>query len=359
MMVTLIHSVRTAAYGKLEPVGVWEVTDDGHRCHYAEGMEQYEQRGWAALLDQPNVPPVEWALYRADRSPTWRIHKPGVSLGEDAEGLPEILGYVRAQFFAHIAEAAEASRRPSEILTSTSQGKASAFASAQGARINALSWWVAGALARRHPELIAYESHPVGGMYDMLTVAHPRELSPDATGAGPRVAMNRGGSIHLPDADGHQASISWDQVEHDRAATIALLESVLGYPPTSPASASPRSLAYRFLAAALDLFVTDRHEWDVRCEFLDTTDWPADDPGHIRSFPSARADAERIRSLGIHGEPLSHFFTLLRDDEPIVMVSIDGQLHRKSGAPVDLMLAYEKHGRRIRWMTASLLRDWL
>lgn len=355
MTVILIHSARVAGHGKLEPVGVWAVTDDGHRCVYAAGREQYEERGWAALLNQPNVPPIEWAYFQAHRSPNWRIHASTSLFVDDAEHLPEILGSVRAEFFAHLAAKTEAARRSGDVL----EKQPSPHAPAEGARTNALSWWIAGELVRRHPELLAYETHPGGGMYDVLNVGHPRESSSGSVVAGACVMMNRVGSVHLRDADGRERSIPWKQVDRDRFAAAAHLEGVLGYAPTSPASATTRSLAYRFLAAALGLLATDARWWDVRSEFLDTADWPADDPGHIRAFPSAMAERDLVPPLGIYGEPLSHFFTLWRDDEPIAMVSIEGRLHKAKGAAIDLLPAYEKHDRRIRWMTASLLRDWL
>ncbi len=83
MKVILLHSVRTRPYGKLEPVGVWEIADEGHRCFYPDGNEKYEARGSKALFDQPHVPPVEWALYRADTSPNWRILPPADALFDE------------------------------------------------------------------------------------------------------------------------------------------------------------------------------------------------------------------------------------------------------------------------------------
>lgn len=358
MNVVLLHSARTKPYGKLEPVGVWEVSDEGHRCFYPAENEKYEARGRKALLYQPDVPPVEWAHYRADTSPNWRLLPPADSLLDEGvpANLPALLAEAKERFLGAVAASSAPLRAQGKpLLAAPPESK-----SVSAARIIANSWWLAGELVRRHPELVAYEMHPGGGMYDVLTVAHPRVVTPGIADDGPQIMMNRVGSVHLSGLSGSGKPINWGDVDEHRFSVLQMMEKALGLAPSTPASATGRSLAYRFFASALDLFVTDKQWWDVRCEFLDTADtYDNEDPGHIRGFASAMEDRRSIEPLGIDGEPLSHFFTLLRDDEPVLVVSIEGRLYRKSGSPIDLMHAYARHGRRIRWMTASLLRDWL
>ena len=52
-------------------------------------------------------------------------------------------------------------------------------------------------------------------------------------------------------------------------------------------------------------------------------------------------------------------WALLRNHEPVVIVSIEGTLYYPSGKTVELMSAYDQHNRRIIPMTTTLLRKWL
>lgn len=223
------------------------------------------------------------------------------------------------------------------------------------------SWRIAAALVRRHPELIAYEMHPGGGLYDVLCVATPDQLSPSPGPSAPRVMLNRVGGIHVEGRHSAQPPV-WPRIEDTEGIrkTVEALETATGWvPPSKTPAATGRSLTYRFIAAALELFLLDRGPWDARCEFYDSS---GDDPvraGNLLSFPTAVEELRSVPSIGIHGEPESHFWALTRGGEAVIVVSIEGRVHRRSGTPMDLMPLYAKHGRRIRRVAARVLDDWL
>lgn len=339
-------------------MGVWSIEDERESHFYAAGDEKYEARGRKALFHRPPVSAVEWALYKAQTSPNWELYKNSMPLLLESE-LDQILAEAQAGF-----EAVSLKKQGLPGLKARqAASRAAASSSDWGAppRVIAQSWWIAAELVRRHPESLVYEAHPGGGMYDVLAVAPSRHFSPDTSTGATVVMLNRVGTLQVHAGATMTDIAEWAPVlmAAEPFDIVRELESVAGWqpPPTTP-SATRRTLTYRFIASALGMFVNDRHKWDARCELFDTVDG-LEPRGFVDSFPQAQADLASVPRLGIYGEPLSHYWGLLRNGEAIALVSIDGRLYRRAGATLDLRVEYQKHHRRLRRMTAAVLRDWL
>ncbi|UJP10115.1 hypothetical protein L2X99_17490 [Microbacterium sp. KUDC0406] len=360
MTVILIHRVAMSEAAGLRPVGVWAIDDDHERHHYPDGREKYESRGFKALFHRPDMPATQWALYKADTSPNWEIHQAEASFDFGMElDLEQILA--DAEVKAAAASAAKQAKARHQAREAATQEVVDAAGWGAPQRVIAHSWWVASELARRHPELLVYEEHPGGGMYDVLAVAPVRHFAPNAPVGLAAAMLNRVGTLQIH-AGGEATVVSdWATALTAPAPfdTVLRLEAAAGWSsPASTPSATRRSLAYRFLAASLNAFVNDRHDWDARCELLDSSDG-IERNGYLKDFPEALADLDLIPRIGIFGEPHSHFWALMRDGQAIAIVSIDGRIYPRTGASSDLLVEYEKHGRRIRRLATARLRDWL
>ena len=195
------------------------------------------------------------------------------------------------------------------------------------------------------------------------------EVQPDGSQAY-RVEDN----LHAPPAalmDIVRRWISRDVVAaHPNASHLLLAElavdededvAQLGSTTKAPAS-SPRSLAYRFIASLLTVTVNDRHVWDARNEFIDSSGdwWPGDhEVNHFTDvFPEVRRDFVFVPAIGLGHEPASHFWAILRDQLPVAIVSIEGRVYRQD-RHYDVAEEYVANGRRMLPLVASVLRDLL
>lgn len=230
------------------------------------------------------------------------------------------------------------------------------------AQVVAASWWIAAQLVRWHPDLLAYEMHPGGGMYDILAVTPPEQVSPDAAPNGARILLNRAGSVHVQGGPDSGPIGQWSDflLSDDPFEVVRGLERAAGWvAPAKTPGATPRSLAYRFIASALVLFADDRRAWDARSEFLDSSGDDDERPKRISLFPLAHEQLVRTRPLGIYGEPYSRFWCLLRGSEPIAIVSDEAQVYLASGEHIDVEQEYSARGRRIRRVTADAFHAWM
>lgn len=106
----------------------------------------------------------------------------------------------------------------------------------------AVSWGLASAIVRRHPEFRIHELHPYD-IYDVLEIRGP---------SGTLLHLNRSGSIHHSAAGLPNIVMKWPEVLNSKKGALNRLEEVteIGHPKTTPA-ATPSSLSYRFIAAAV------------------------------------------------------------------------------------------------------------
>jgi hypothetical protein len=218
-------------------------------------------------------------------------------------------------------------------------------------RVIAESWWIASELVARHPDHVVYEMHPAGGSYDCLAIRLP-------TSAHYAVMLNRVGSIQVLTTG---FGVTWHEAlaaasPHDLVKRIERevgLELRGKRPPTTS-----RTLAYRVIAAFLELQVNDRFFWDARCEFLDSSDGYAEElNGYLAGFPAAQAALAGTPRLGLPHEPESHFWALLRDDEPVAIISMEGYLYVDE-QPVELLRLYQE-SRSVINVVVSTLGRWL
>lgn len=222
------------------------------------------------------------------------------------------------------------------------------------------SWWICSELVRRHPDHIVYEMHPAGGSADVLVVRPARKLR-DGDGM---VQINRGGTIRV-EIHRDNNNPDWIDVGHSAVsiaernphALVKELESVarMGDVTTAPSS-TPRSLVFRFASTVLTSLLNDRHSWDWRQSYLDSSGLLFDvPPRFIDRFPSASEEARRVEF-----EPWdwrirqAHFWALLRDDEPIAMVSTEGRLHFR-GRVHELYPQYVARRRNIHALASDML----
>lgn len=361
MTLIAIHQVRTRKGAPPEPVGVWAISGEEGEPFYPPEHEKYLARAQKALMARPHIRLEEWVQYKAKTSSNWRI--PGLFndfLTFDAPP-EEIYRQAHDEYLSHVAmlpskyderfgfpQAHGNAKSAQEEQYSSASWGSNRFAIAQ-------SWWIASELVRRHPELITHEMHP-GGIYDVLRVTSPPSV-------WPRVMLNRPGTVQVHYED-HDAHVVGDWAHVLAASTphtvVKELEGATGWgSPESAPPTTPRSLAYRFLATALTMLVNDRHAWDARSEFDDDDYLNEPNAGFVDTFPAVIEDLRSTPRLGIWGEPHSHYWALLRDKKPVVIVSIEGKLYYPSGKTVDLMSAYDQHDRRIIPMTTALLKKWL
>lgn len=235
--------------------------------------------------------------------------------------------------------------------------------------INATSWRLAAELVRRNPYLLILETHPGGGSYDCLSICDGR----DPKNTPPLADLNRAGSVHLFQHDQAQEHrLTWAEVlsaEQPRQV-IEHIEHVLGLRPAPNAEATPRALAYGLISAVLTQNLNSPEVFDARNEFLDSsgddTGWTENDDlrGYIKQFPSltqrpdmeVEAPIELMPRLGTWREPYDHFWAVLRDERPILMVSIEGVVYTRQSAFQLSGLAVEVAG-GMEALAATLIRQ--
>ena len=224
----------------------------------------------------------------------------------------------------------------------------------------AQSWWLSSELVRRHPDSTIYEMHPGGGMYDTLAVIPARRPQEGDS----RIGINRGGSIQVETYRGSyfadnkvvgssslllEVQDPFDLVRHlEEVARIGVLRK-------SPAS-TPRTLVFRFIAASLVTMVNDRHRWDCRNLFLDSSGEDCGIRDYLEHFPLVRDAVSKIRLEGWEWDtPEAHFWALLRDDKPVLMLSVDGRIFLPDGKSLDIMSEYKARQRNLHRLVANIL----
>ncbi|MGP6172196.1 TY-Chap2 family putative peptide chaperone [Microbacterium sp. A204] len=357
----LIHLVRTLKGAPLEPVGVWCIDGDDGEPLYPPETARYKARGEKALMDRPLQSLEEWARYKEATSSNWSIYRRPSSLfgpGNEPDAR-EVLRDLRSSHQAKLAH----SREAASSIRANSSPEDSHLSAGWGASRYALaqSWWVASELARRHPELVVYEMHPGGGMYDVLCVVSTQGLSSESAPDIPRVMLNRVGTLQVHEAQSAVTVASWADVVDAWSPHSVLKELEMatgwGSPSPTPATTS-RVLVYRFVASALTMLMNDRHQWDARSVFLDSSHGCLV-KDYLTQFPHAQEDLRATPPLGLPGEPESHFWALQRDSETMLVLSIEGRVYDKSGGTHDIMPIYQAHDRKLIPFTASLLAKWL
>ncbi len=373
MTLYAVHYAWIDGHAAKGPVGIWA---KGGVSYYPVRTKKYEGDGSQAKTEAAEMRWEHWLEKRSEWGSTY-----GASWGaiDSEESMESIIEALQEEFFS-----ADHTNKVLEVPTLHVPASEDDFLQGDGDDVEddeiestlpttpsprfvlSQSWWIAAELVRRNPNLMIHEMHPVGGSYDVLGLfTLPMEACKSP------VMLNRSGSIQVRRDDGQHGDAkvvrvaSWNDVmtvesPHD---IVKVLEQVSGRPLDGNAPPStPRALAYRFIATALAVAVNDRHLWDARNEFIDSSgDWWPGDPetnGYLTEFPQVREDYRSTPVLEIRHEPESHFWALLRGDETIAIVSIEGRVYL-GDRHVDLADEYIKTGRRMTAVVATVLGEFL
>ncbi|PPF54297.1 hypothetical protein C5B94_08045 [Clavibacter michiganensis] len=357
MSVYAVHYTWVQGHAMQGPVGVWGA--DG-RSYYPSITAAHANNGAADVMpiitQQTGHTFESWLEMRGETAGTntnWRRVDSMTSMREVLDGLQQDFFSeqhpVKPTTGAQFSTAVEELEEPHVESAAANTDLVPAHR-----RINAESWWIASELAARHPDHLVTETHPGGGMYDVLALVVP--------GNPERIRMNRGGSLTVGRWDeSERLRLSWPQimaassphgvVKHVEAAAGLTLGT--SRPPTSR-----RTIVYRFIASFLAMQVNNRHAWDCRSEYLDSSDIDGGPRGYVTRFPAAEQAMRRVVPVGMPAEPHSYFWALLREGEPVAILSLDGTLF-EGDRVVDLLDVYQQEGRSATAMVASAMKAYL
>lgn len=205
-----------------------------------------------------------------------------------------------------------------------------------------LSWRLMAELLRRHPEIgTLIETHPGGGQYDCLTIF----------GEGESIAsLNRHGDFtpffNLDEQVSHEQI--WHPCLADQEFTLVLnkLSKALKMKvPKQLPKTTPEVLVYRVNAGLLGYSLLDKNPMECRNGQMDSSG-EADQAyreAWFEVFPTALTERRQFdRSASPFGNPNYHFWFILRENEPVLGVSTNGNAHTKEGMMIDLMEIYKR-----------------
>jgi hypothetical protein len=211
----------------------------------------------------------------------------------------------------------------------------------------AQSWWIASELVRRHPQLLALETHPGGGQYDCLSIvdsASRQDL--------PLIDINRVGRIHVPRAEAFEP-ITWASAlgENHAHAVVRVVEAGAQLqPPTQAPPTTAKVLAYRVIARVLTTLVDDRHDWDVRSGYLQTFQLGSGTWPELSEFPGVAPFLDERRPDDVEGQPAFRFWFVKRGTESVAVLDTDSRLYLRDRPPIELLPIYK----RTRSLTATI-----
>lgn len=174
--------------------------------------------------------------------------------------------------------------------------------------------------------------------------------------------LNRVGAIQVHSDSGTEVVADWQAVleASNPHQVVKLIERRSGIAaPLSTPGATARTISYRFLATTLTMLFNERHRWDVRSEYVDSSSMGPSRARYIEGFSDVDADLVGSPRIGIPGEPYSHYWAIRRGGATAAVVSIEGRVFRPGKKPASLLDAYEASGRRFVKMAVNLLQDWL
>lgn len=216
---------------------------------------------------------------------------------------------------------------------------------------SAAYWWIATELLRRNRDLELFETYPMDGFYDCLTLSrqfdHPVHID-----------LNRFGSIHVhPDHIG--LLTAEDAISRENAhEAVKEVERAAGLSPMDSALASDgRLIVLRVLAAALNYLVNDRYTWDARMVSLDgfglskpifkndVSSWKAQPFSTV--FPREEQFHAFIVSAGFHSAiEVGRLWALQREGVPVAVFDTRGMVYTRD-AHVALKPLYSRTNRNL------------
>lgn len=345
------------------PVGIWDEDGGSYYPGITEHLKDRGHRASSRPKDRSWAGHLEYLTYSTSAyNANWSIVESDGTMQEVLDALQKeflaeahpVKHFVASDDFADTKEDSEVHKEDceapkedsAETEASTDEPQfypATRFVLAQ-------TWWVASEFVRRHPDwAIRYGDH-----LSYLTLVNPRGDSPHA--------VCNPDTVHVFTGDSGHEIIRNLLSANDPHSVIKEMERLLGNAPRRGAPPStPRSLAYRFLATALTATVNDRASWVVENEILGD-DGLGDGPvlgGFVEQFPEAQRALAVTRSEAWDmGEPSRHFWAILREDNPVAIVSIEGVVYRPDHQ-IDLTTEYRRHDSRMLPVVTAALAELL
>lgn len=216
--------------------------------------------------------------------------------------------------------------------------------------VNLQSWWVASELLRRHPELRLLEMSPDIGYADCLWI------SDNATPFDVLIALNNNGRIQIRSPlSGHFDPNKWhfsfplawatEFEQEDRRLVPACLEEAVGLrAPAQTPITTPKTLALRIVYHLLLFALNEPKNWAAQNGGINTRNGRSDFDT-VRSAQRAKDSYHSLDDSGNCG--IEDFWILLRGNQCLGMVQLDGSLHLPDTDPVDMMKVYNANKRDI------------
>lgn len=217
-----------------------------------------------------------------------------------------------------------------------------------------VSWRLMAELMRRHPQVgTLIETHPGGGQYDCLTIFRDGQSIASLNRSGDFTPFHR-----------FQEQIGGDQIwlpcmsEDGFANVLNKLSSALGLDiPMQLPKTSTEVLIYRVIAGSLACSFLDKVPLGCRNGQLDSSG--GEDQGArevwFKAFPSACAERNLLnRSESPLGNPNYRFWFLLRQNQPVLALCMNGISHTMAGLTTDLADLYRRR-RRIEDVIGAVL----
>jgi len=355
MTLYAVHHAWIDDHAVKAPVGIW---GEGGVSFYPPETEGYRKGGSQAETEASAMLWSHWVEKRTEWGSTYGASWSAI---ESDDSMEQVLTELRAEFFSDphpsmkvmasvsvgykedSESSEEDSEAPKEDSVEVAPEPAERFMLAQ-------TWWIASEFARMHSDwAIRYGDH-----LTYLTLVNPRDHDS-------RIACNPT-AVHMFGPDSRQASVGHLLSTADPYEVVKALGDFVGDPShlRTPAS-TPRTLAYRLLATVLTVTVNDRARWAIQNEVVGDDGYGEGSAqrGFVAQFSEAQQAARTLQSESWDlGEPLRHFWAILREDDPVAIVSTEGYVYRQD-RQFDLPAEYQASGRRILPLVVAVLGDLL
>lgn len=353
MTLYAVHHDRIDGHAMQGPVGIW---NEHHESHYPAITEHLKPRGHRASSRPKSR---TWSGHLEYLTETASAYNANWSIVESDRSMVDVIEELQADFLAvpHPVKEIVVQGGPKEDSQAKEQDSSEQGEDWDPPRpepaerfVIAQTWWIAAEFARRHPDwAIRYGDH-----MSYLTLVNPRNEDPDFV-CNPT-------TVHMFGAGAEHRSVTDLLSTKDPHEVVKWLESFLDESKKSRAAPStPRTLAYRLIAAVLAATVNDRSRWSIANEVLGDDEWNSGPimGGFISGYPAAERALKTTKSeKWDDGQPGRHFWAILRDEKPVAIVSTEGILYRQ-GRWFDLADEYSTHGRRISPLLVAALGDLL
>jgi hypothetical protein len=221
---------------------------------------------------------------------------------------------------------------------------------------------VATELVRRNPKLDLFESYPLEGFYNCLTLWGELESGPI------HIDMNRLGSIHVHPE--HIAFMSGADVIANQDAHWAVkeIERAAGLHPSEQApSSNARVIALRVMARTVNYLINDRSTWSLRMMTPDGYGWSlafqsrehleSPTPPFTGMFPTARSFRSFLVESGMPAEfEPGRLWALTRDEVAVAIFDTKGVVRTRE-TTTRLKPLYARLNRNLTQTMAVALAD--